>query len=111
MSSLEDRDLQDLEPYLTRMPARDRKEKPRWSRAELAGRLCELSSVPGTALLTAAFRLVLDAQLEGEPSAWITATPDTFFAPDAAESGVVGFGRCRRIHVLLEPDFTLFCMR
>ena len=86
MSALEDRDLQDLEPYFTRMPARDRKEKPRWSRAQLAGRLCE-------------------------PTAWITATPDTFFAPDAAKSGVVGLGRCRRIHVLLEPDFTLFCMR
>ncbi len=88
MSVLEDRDLQDLEPYFTRMPAGKRKEKPRWSRAELAGRLCELSSIPGTALLTASFRLVLDAQLEGEPVAWITATPDTFYAPDAAESGV-----------------------
>ncbi len=88
MSSQRDRDLQDLEPYLTRMPAKKREERPRWSRAQLAGRFCELSSVPGTALLTAAFRLVLDAQLEGEPAAWIAATPDTFFAPDAAESGV-----------------------
>ena len=88
MSSLQDRDLQDLEPYFTRMPAGKREERPCWSRSHLAGRLCELSSVPGAALLTAAFRLVLDAQLEGELAAWITATPDTFFAPDAAESGV-----------------------
>ena len=88
MSSLQDRDLQDLEPYFTRIHAGKREARPCWSRAHLAGRLCELSSVPGAALLTAAFRLVLDAQLEGEPSAWITATPDTFFAPDAAESGV-----------------------
>lgn len=85
---LQDRDLQDLEPYFMRMPAGKREERPCWSRSHLAGRLCELSSVPGAALLTAAFRLVLDAQLEGEPAAWITATPDTFFAPDAAESGV-----------------------
>ena len=88
MSAPQDRDLQDLEPYFTQIPVGDRKEQPCWSRAQLAGRLCELSSLPGTALLTAAFRLVLDAQLEGEPAAWITATPDTFFAPDAAESGV-----------------------
>ena len=88
MSALRDRDLQDLEPYFTRMSVKKREEQPRWSRAQLAGRLCELSSVPGAALMTAAFRLVLDAQLEGEPTAWITATTDTFFAPDAAESGV-----------------------
>ena len=39
-------------------------------------------------LLTAAFRLVLEAQFEGEPTAWIAATPDTFFPPDAADNGV-----------------------
>lgn len=88
MSFLQDRDPQDLEPYFTRMPDGKREERPCWSRSHLAGRLCELSSVPGAALLTAAFRLVLDAQLESEPVAWIAATPDTFFAPDAAESGV-----------------------
>ncbi len=88
MPALHQRDLQDLEPYFTRMPSGYRKAAPRWSREQLAGRFCELSSVPGIALLTAAFRLVLDAQLEGEPAVWITATPDTFFAPDAAESGV-----------------------
>lgn len=88
MSSLEERDLQDLEPYFVWMSPEDREEKPHWSRAQLAGRLCELSSFPGNALLTAAFRLVLDAQIEGEPVAWVTATPDTFFAPDAVASGV-----------------------
>ncbi len=88
MSALQTRDLRDLRIRLNSVPAEPRKETPLWSRAQLAGRLCELSSIPGAALLTAAFRLVLDAQLEGEPVAWITATPDTFFAPDAAENGV-----------------------
>ena len=88
MSALEERHLQDIEPYFVRMPTEYREENPHWSRAQLAGRFCELSSFPGNALLTAAFRLVLDAQIEGEPVAWSTATPDTFFVPDAADSGV-----------------------
>ena len=61
---------------------------PLWSRIQLAGRLCELSSIPRSALLTAAFRLVLDAQMEGEPTAWIAATPGIFFPPDADANGV-----------------------
>ena len=59
-----------------------------WSRAQLAGRLCELSSPNGAAVLTTALRLVLDTQLEDDPVAWITATPNIFFAPDVAENGV-----------------------
>lgn len=63
--------------------------RSRWSRAELSGRLCELST-PGSApaALTAAFALVLDAQRTGEPTAWIAAAADTFFPPDVAASGV-----------------------
>jgi recombination protein RecA len=62
---------------------------PLWSRAELSGRLCELSTAGSApAALTAAFALVLDAQHAGEPTAWITATTDTFFPPDVAASGV-----------------------
>jgi recombination protein RecA len=63
--------------------------RPSWSQAELSGRLCELSaSVGSSASLTAACNLVLDAQLEGEPVAWIAATADTFFPPDAAAHGI-----------------------
>ncbi len=62
--------------------------RPAWSRAELAGRLCELSTAASGAVLTVAFHLVLDAQLEGEPVAWVSATDGTFFPPDAAAGGV-----------------------
>jgi recombination protein RecA len=59
----------------------------RWSRSELAGRLVELSSWGGGALLTLAFELVLQAQQEAEPVAWITGS-STFFPPDAARCGI-----------------------
>ena len=59
----------------------------RWSRSELAGRLVELSSWGGGALLTLAFELVLQAQREAEPVAWITGS-STFFPPDAARCGI-----------------------
>jgi len=59
----------------------------RWSRSELAGRLVELSSWGGGAPLTLAFELVLQAQREEEPVAWITGS-STFFPPDAARCGV-----------------------
>lgn len=61
---------------------------PAWSRAELSGRLCELSAGPAAASLTAAFSLVLDAQLQGEPVAWVTSRAATFHPPDAAAWGV-----------------------
>jgi recombination protein RecA len=54
----------------------------------LSGRLAELSGAGASASLTLAFSLVLDAQREGEPVAWITATDSTFFPPDAADGGV-----------------------
>lgn len=88
MSALQAIDLRGLRTHLDWAAATPRTETPLWSREQLAGRLCELSSISGAALLTAAFRLVLDAQLEGEPAAWVTAGPDTFFVPDAAENGV-----------------------
>ena len=88
MSALQAIDLQGLRTHLDWAAATPRTETPLWSREHLAGRLCELSSRSGAALLTSAFRLVLDAQLEGEPVAWVAAGPDTFFAPDAAENGV-----------------------
>jgi recombination protein RecA len=56
-----------------------------WNMADLAGRLVELS---GTAHLTAAIGLVLDAQIAGDGAAWVTLEHSSFFPPDAAESGV-----------------------
>ncbi len=59
-----------------------------WSITAVAGRFVELTGVGASALLTAAFGLVLDAQRSGEPTAWITLPQSTFFPPDAAEGGV-----------------------
>ncbi len=59
-----------------------------WSVAALAGQVSELSGVGNTAGLTMAFGLVLDAQRQGEPVAWITLQDSTFFPVDAADSGV-----------------------
>jgi recombination protein RecA len=61
---------------------------PAWTRAELAGRLCELGAGPDTAVLSAAFALVLDAQASGSPVAWVTARAATFHPPDVAAAGV-----------------------
>ena len=62
--------------------------EPAWSRTELAGRLCELSAGADGALLSAAMSVVRDAQLHGDPVAWVTATAATFYPPDAAACGV-----------------------
>jgi recombination protein RecA len=61
---------------------------PRFALTELAGRLVELSGDGASATLTLAMRLVLDAQREGEPVAWISADTSTFYPPDAADGGV-----------------------
>jgi recombination protein RecA len=61
---------------------------PRFVLAELAGRLVELSGDGASATLTLALGLVLDAQREGEPVAWISADASTFYPPDAALGGV-----------------------
>lgn len=68
--------------------ARDHEENAAWTRAALSGRLTEISGVGPVASLTAAFGLVLDAQMRGEPVAWITLPENAFYPPDAAESGI-----------------------
>ena len=88
MVALQKSDLRQLNPRLEWIPETRLVKTPLWSRTQLAGRLCEISSVAGGALLTAAFRLVLDAQFEGEPVAWISTCSDTFFAPDVVKNGV-----------------------
>lgn len=59
-----------------------------WALDDLRGRLVEISGRGAAAALTSAFDLVLDAQAQGEPAAWIGLPASTFFPPDVADSGV-----------------------
>lgn len=61
---------------------------PRWGLAGLAGRLVELSAAAHAACLTAAFGLVLEAQLCGDRAAWVGLTESAFFPPDVADGGI-----------------------
>jgi recombination protein RecA len=61
---------------------------PEWRLSDLAGRLVELSGQQSAAHLTAAFGLVLDAQLCGDHAAWVTFEHSAFFPPDVAAGGV-----------------------
>jgi len=62
--------------------------QPSWALPALAGRLVELSAEPSGAPLTFAFRLVLDAQRRGEPTAWVALRSRAFFPPDVAAAGI-----------------------
>jgi recombination protein RecA len=59
-----------------------------WSIAEITGRLVEISGSGATAALAVAFGLVLEAQRQGEPVAWVTPEESSFYPSDAAEGGV-----------------------
>ena len=59
----------------------------RWSLAELAGRLAEVSASRASASLTLTFGLVREAQERGEPVGWVTSTESFFYPPDAAQGG------------------------
>lgn len=59
-----------------------------WSLAGLTGRLVEVSASAGSAGLTAAVGLVLEAQRAGEPVAWITPPAHGFYPPDVHDSGI-----------------------
>jgi recombination protein RecA len=59
-----------------------------WSFAAARGRFVELSARGATATLTAATELVVEAQLQGEPVAWLAPLASTFYPPDVAASGV-----------------------
>jgi recombination protein RecA len=69
------------------LPAR-KLEPSAWTLPALAGRLVELSGAEDSAALTVALGLVRQAQLLGEPAAWVTPVTETFFPPDAAAGGV-----------------------
>jgi recombination protein RecA len=74
------------------------------SRAELSGRLVELSGQGSMANLTLACGLILDAQREGETAAWITERKSSFYPPDAASVGI----DLEALAVLRCPDKTAF---
>jgi recombination protein RecA len=59
-----------------------------WGLAPLRGRLVELSARGATATLTAAIEIVVEAQTQGEPVAWLAPWNGTFYPPDVAENGV-----------------------
>ncbi len=59
-----------------------------WGLAALRGRLVELSARGATATLTTAMELVVEAQTQREPVAWLTLANGTFYPPDVAECGV-----------------------
>lgn len=59
-----------------------------WQLGELAGRIAELCGQGNSATLTAAVRLVLDAQRQGEPVVWLSMPASSFYPPDVAEHGV-----------------------
>lgn len=60
-----------------------------WGLAALRGRLIELSGRGARATLTEAMGLVLEAQLAGEPAAWLLSPEHGgFYPPDAAACGV-----------------------
>jgi recombination protein RecA len=61
---------------------------PAWNLSDLSGRLVELSADVQAAPLTAAFGLVLDAQLAGDRAAWVMLKQSSFFPPDVVEGGV-----------------------
>lgn len=59
-----------------------------WEIDSLRGRLVELSARGASATLTAAIELVVEAQIQAEPVAWIASAAGTFYPPDVADSGV-----------------------
>jgi recombination protein RecA len=61
---------------------------PQFSLAALRGRFIELSAGSSSAGLSAAVNLVVEAQLAGEPVAWISPQETSFYPPDVVECGV-----------------------
>ena len=60
----------------------------RWQLSAFVGRFGEVSGDEAGACLSLVFRLVLEAQRQGEPVVWIGRRESVFFPPDVAETGV-----------------------
>jgi len=63
-------------------------DNARFDLEQLTGRLIELSSHASSSVLTAAVGLVLAAQRDGAPAAWVAPHDRLFFPPDLIDSGV-----------------------
>lgn len=87
MSDLE-RFLASARAKVTSLEQRDTSAAARWGLGAIRGRLVELSARGASATLTAAFELVVEAQTQGEPVAWLANQAGTFYPPDVADSGV-----------------------
>jgi recombination protein RecA len=61
---------------------------PRWDLQEIAGRFTELSGLGGSACLTLATSMILDAQRQAETAVWITSNNSSFFPIDVSAAGV-----------------------
>jgi recombination protein RecA len=59
-----------------------------WCLPAFVGRFGEVSGGLDGASLTLVFRLVLEAQRQNEPVAWIIGFTGSFFPPDVAETGI-----------------------
>jgi len=59
-----------------------------WNLDALSSRLVELSGSESAARLSAAFGLVLEAQLRADRAAWVTLKCSSFFPPDVADGGI-----------------------
>jgi recombination protein RecA len=68
-----------------------------------AGKLVEISGAYGSARLTAAVSIVLQAQREGETAAWVQPKGGSLFPPDLDESGV-DLDSLVVVHVAFERD-------
>jgi len=78
-----------LREFLARARApKPQVDRPDWGLPALRGRLVELSARGAAATLTAAIELVIEAQRESEPVAWIMGPQGSFYPPDVADSGV-----------------------
>ena len=77
-----------LPPVVSASSLQVARQTPIWSVADLSGRLVELSAGAEAGHLTAAFGLVLDAQLCGDRAAWVTLEHSSFFPPDVAAGGI-----------------------
>ncbi|HEY7699786.1 MAG TPA: recombinase A [Vicinamibacteria bacterium] len=92
-------------PFSTGLPSPASDVADFWGLEPLAGRLVEISGHRASANLTVAFGLVLEAQSQDEPVAWVTLARSTFFPPDVAESGI----DLTRLAVVRVSDGTAAC--
>jgi recombination protein RecA len=92
-------------PFSTGLPSLASDVADFWGLEPLSGRLVEISGHRASANLTVAFGLVLEAQSQDEPVAWVTLAQSTFFPPDVAESGI----DLTRLAVVRVSDGTAAC--